>query len=341
MFTIPAKNTTMIGSMPYATAEEALAAMDKHPLSIPAWPQLPPRSFKEGMLVQYGEGLPGMRADDAEKKVWVERNDALLNDMSSFYEDVVNGNLERFALSEDFAGSFSAFVKKMEVQKPEIMKCQVVGPFSLGLGIKDSNDKAPWFDDQYHDILLKGLTAKARWQVQSYKHITDNVISFFDEPILSALGTAAYVSISDDVVINDLNEMAGELHNDGALVGVHCCGNMDWGLLARSDIDIISFDAYTFGEKVALYPEDVQAFIEKGGYLAWGIVPTGDAESIQSVSEDILKTKMDELYAHYKAKGIDEDKLRVQSIFTPACGMGNLTEDEADKVMTLLEAMGK
>lgn len=68
MFTVKKKPTTMIGSMPGLTVEEAVGLLAQHPLSIPTWFQLPRRSFKEAMIPQYCEGFPGIRIDEAEKK---------------------------------------------------------------------------------------------------------------------------------------------------------------------------------------------------------------------------------------------------------------------------------
>ena len=56
--------------------------------------------------------------------------------------------------------------------------------------------------------------------------------------------------------------------------GIHCCGKADWPLVINSGADIISFDAYDYSGTIALYPGEFSGFLKKGGYLAWGIVPT-------------------------------------------------------------------
>ena len=64
MFEIPANKTTMIGSVPHQDIESAIELLKRFPLDIPAWPQLPKRSFKEGMMPQYSEGFPGIKIDE-------------------------------------------------------------------------------------------------------------------------------------------------------------------------------------------------------------------------------------------------------------------------------------
>ena len=59
--------------------------------------------------------------------------------------------------------------------------------------------------------------------------------------------------------------------------------------MARPDVNIISFDAYGFGDKVALYLEEIQAFLNSGGRLAVGIVPTADLEALHRESLESLK----------------------------------------------------
>jgi methionine synthase II (cobalamin-independent) len=208
------------------------------------------------------------------------------------------------------------------------------------LGINDQEGRAVWFDEQYREAVLKGMVRKALWQAKELGTYADKVIIFFDEPILSALGTPAYMGISDDNVLTALNEMSEEVQAAGAAVGVHCCGNMDWSLLARSSIDIISFDAFSYGEKVGLYTEALNSFLERGGYLAWGIVPTSDSEIVRQASEEVLERKVGDLITLYTEKGIDRQRLLDQMLFTPACGMGNLSSDDAEKVLALLKAVG-
>ena len=55
---------TAIGSMPHTDPGVACSLVLKYLASVPAWPQLPKRSFKEGMYVQCTQGLPGLKLKD-------------------------------------------------------------------------------------------------------------------------------------------------------------------------------------------------------------------------------------------------------------------------------------
>lgn len=331
-------NTTMIGSMPQKSAAQAFAALDRHPLTIPAWPQLPRRSFKEAMIPQYSEGFPGIRVDEQEKRIWVQMNDRLIDSMTAFFENVVAENLDAFVMTEAYAEGFYAFLHKHSAHKLPVAKGQLTGPFTFGLGLNDHEKKAVWFDGQYRDVVVNGLRMKALWQVRELKKTAEKVIIFFDEPILSALGTPAYISIQDEEVVAVLNELAAALHEVEALVGVHCCGNMDWGLLAKTDVDIIAFDAYFYGDKLSLYPDQLNRFLIRGGCLAWGIVPTGDVDKLRNETLQTQRQRITELKKLFIEKHMDRELVEKRILFTPSCGMGSgtLNEDDSEIVLRLL-----
>jgi hypothetical protein len=57
--------------------------------------------------------------------------------------------------------------------------------------------------------------------------------------------------------------------------GVHLCGNPDWDFLLNLDLDVVSLDVYTNAEIFASYAASIRKFIDRGGVIVWGIVPTG------------------------------------------------------------------
>jgi hypothetical protein len=94
-------------------------------------------------------------------------------------------------------------------------------------------------------------------------------------------------------------------------------------------VDILNFDAYGYLETLSLYPRELRAFLERGGILAWGIVPTNDAirnEDVRSLAQRI-RSGLETL----TRKGIDPDLLR-RAILTPSCGTGSLPIPLAERV---------
>ena len=150
------QNTTMIGSLPHSSPDAALSLLDRYPLTIPAWPQLPKRLFKESMVPQYSEGFPGMQVDEEHKRFRVQRDDGLIDEMTRFYEDVIAENIDAFALSPEYASGFHAFCETLDKNNISLplVKGQVTGPFTFGLGMNDNDGKALWFDEQYRERIF-------------------------------------------------------------------------------------------------------------------------------------------------------------------------------------------
>ena len=105
-------------------------------------------------------------------------------------------------------------------------------------------------------------------------------------------------------------------------------------LVAWCGLEWEPFDAFGFGESIALYPDQVKKYLETGSYLAWGLVPT--SEKIIGQTVDSLVKHFDGLLENLAGKGIGRDLVQSQSIITPSCGTGSLGQELAEKVFDLL-----
>ena len=136
-----------------------------------------------------------------------------------------------------------------------------------------------------------------------------------------------------------LNVIIQEIHSKGSIAGVHCCGNTDWSIFTDTDIDIINFDAYAYIDSVLLYYKEINKFLQRGGCLAWGIVPTSEAvlkETSQTLFEQLSKG-IEEL----EKKSIPRNLMIANSILTPSCGMGTLSEALTEDIITKLNRVSK
>lgn len=324
--------TTGIGSLPYIDAEKAVE-LSCNRFDIPFWPQLPKRGFKENMYVQFAQGLPSLFIDDKKKKIYVDTTKDLSEGLGKLYEIYISNDYMSLGLTRDFAEGFCVFLDR--VKDLNHVKGQITGPVSLGLSIVDEKGKSIIYNDTLRDALIKLLEIKAAYQVDKLKVISKKIIIFIDEPYLTGFGSS-FVSIERPDVKSMLNSVIEKIHSKGALSGIHCCGNTDWSLLAETDIDIINFDAYAYLDSLLLYPESIKVFLKRGGYLAWGIVPT---------SEDIAKETPESLFKKL-VSGIDiltkklvpKDLIISNSILAPSCGMGTLSEKLAEDIIAKLSS---
>ena len=330
--------TTHVGSVPYTEAP-ALCERLAQTLDIPAWPQLTHRTFRENMYVQYSQGLPGIVLDEANEKISFDTSADLTPALEAFYACYLAEDVDSFALKPDYAAGFYAMLDVLRARPGDWAKGQVTGPISLGLTVTDQNLRAGLYNDLLADAIVKNAAMIARWQVRQLRAVRPNVIIFVDEPYMASFGSA-YISLSREQVITMLDEVFAAIHQEGARGGVHCCANTDWSVLLATIVDVLNLDAYGYLENLALYPVELRAFLDRGGLVAWGIVPNDD--EIDKVTPETLARRLRDGLAlisrKAQARGVNltADELASRSLITPRCGLGPTTVDNADKALQTL-----
>ncbi len=338
----PQGRTLLIGSLPLKDHQAASRMVYDHTPEIPLWVQLP--AFKkEGMMVQFLSGLPGLtpKGDDYYIDTAKETFEA---DLLHFYEEYMSVveetqeiNASSFALDPDTARGFFVFLEQLGTRMPGpvALKGQITGPITLATGTKDQNGRAVFYNDQLRDVVVKLIAQKARWQVKQLEPFDLPVILFFDEPALAGFGSSAFISITPDEISSCFQEVIDAVHSAGGLAGIHVCSNTEWSLVLNSSADIVSFDAYAYFDKFLLYPDQIKKFINRGGIIAWGIVPTLRAEDIETETADSLAMRWEAQFQAISKLGIDKTRLFSQTLITPACGTGSLTEALAKRVLEM------
>ena len=330
---------TGIGSFPHTGEKEVFDLILDHFSDIPFWPQFPRRTFFEGMVVQYSQGFPCLRWVETEQKAWVDPSGGGEKEVENFYESAEKGELEPFRMTDDFAKGLG-ILKELTAPKyrsrMKYIKGQITGPITFGLSLADRERRPIFYDPTLRDILLKHLSLKARWMEKRFNDLLPGIrtIISFDEPSLSSYGSA-FSSLNREEVIASLNECLSAVRG---LKGVHCCGNTDWGLLFDTALDILSFDAYGYLETLALYPKELSAFLERGGILAWGIVPTDEA--ITNEDAEGLVRRFKKGMETLSKRGIDPLLLQ-RAIITPSCGTASLSVPLAEQVHRITAEVSK
>ncbi len=331
----PRLATTAIGSLPFADSHEAASFAIGAGLSIPFWPQIPRRSFLEGMIPQYSEGMPCVSMNREEERIWFDPGEKSSR-LEEFYEEFLREDCSFFAISPDAAGGLYAFERLASGRTWPYVKGQSTGPVTFSTGVYSLNRETLYSDPDLRDAAVKMLVRKVEWQIGRLRqYASENVLIFVDEPSLAAYGSGAYVYLSEEKVQTLLREVFDAIAATGAISGIHICGNSDWGMIARSGVRIINFDAYRYGATMALYPDEIRRFLEGGGCIAWGIVPTDD--TIRQENANSLTERLRSHLAALAAKGIPGELLRERALLTPSCGAGTMAADDARLVFRLLK----
>jgi hypothetical protein len=113
-----------------------------------------------------------------------------------------------------------------------------------------------------------------------------------------------------------------------AITGLHCCGQADWRLLMQAGPQILSLP---IDGGIELAAGATAAFLERGGWIAWGAVPT-DRPVGESV--DRLWRQLSLLWCTLVTEGgADAVRLRTQAMITPACGLWRHGIPQAEQVL--------
>jgi methionine synthase II (cobalamin-independent) len=334
---------TLIGSLPAADHQQALDWILEATPDIPLWPQLPALP-QEKMLNQFIEGLPGI-IEDGERTYFDIYTDSFNQEQLAFYEDYLRVTEHpetlldsRFKTSPERAAGLYLLAKQAGNTPARLtaVKGQVTGPFTMLTGIADIDHKLGYYDPTFRDIIVKGIAVKAAWQVAYLKQVFDvPIFLFIDEPALAGLGSSSFISISREDISQDLVEVTSAIQGSGGLAGVHVCANTDWNILLNSDIDIISFDAYSFFDKFITCKSLIHTFLERGSFIAWGIIPTGEPEHIEKETAESLIQRWEKQADLLSGGKWDTGSLLEQTIITPSCGTGSLSPELARKVLKL------
>ncbi|MEW6220486.1 MAG: hypothetical protein AB1634_13275 [Thermodesulfobacteriota bacterium] len=332
---------TLIGSLPLNDHQEALRWIFASVPQVPLWPQLPGR-LREGMLRQFVEGFPGI-VEDEERVIFNTRANTFDQELLAFYEDYLKALEDparlvgsRFETSMERAAGLYALREALRERSGLVaVKGQITGPFTLLTGLHDQDGRAAYFDPALRDMAVKGLALKAAWQVHFFAASRLPVLVFIDEPGLAGLGSSAFVGVSRADVSQDLGEVIGAIHGAEGLAGIHICGNTDWGVVLSLPIDVLSFDAFTYFDRLAMFRVELSTFLARGGILAWGLVPTGRAEDIAAVTVDGLSELWRRQAGQLVAANRSLSAILGQTLITPSCGTGSLTPELARKVLDL------
>jgi methionine synthase II (cobalamin-independent) len=343
----PQCRATTIGSLPHTDVAQGTALMFENTPEIPAWVQFPKRSIHEGMMLQFTEGMPALMQDGTNFHFDTTPSD-FAEQLTEFYAGYLSvtesgdvAALERLGVSPKYAAGFDEFIRRLPEHAAShevfMLKGQLTGPFTLGTNLLDQDRRCSYYHDQLHDVVVKTVALKAMWQLKRFQEFQLPVTIFLDEPSLLGFGSQTFLTISRDDVIADINEAAAAIHAQGGLAGVHCEANTDWSLLMETDLDILDFDAYDHLQAITLYPAELRAFLDRGGWLGWGIVPTLDKEAAATETVHSLLARFEGGLQLLSRKGFDQELLVHRALITPSCGAGGvLTEALARRVLGLL-----
>jgi len=299
--------TTAMAVMPHTNAERALEMALS--LDVPFWPQLPNYSYYEDMYVQAAEHFPGiiLNMDQRTLRFSMDKFAEELEEALLRFEDPTY-----FDVSETYSTVYHGFLALNLKDRPAI-RGQLEGPISFGFNILDQDERPILFDDTVRSFMLDFMAKRLNVQLSRLKQRNANAFMFVDEPGLQFL-FSAMSGYSDLKAKGDLDQFFTQVDRPR---GIHLCGNPDWDFLLNLDLDVLSLDVYTNAEIFASYAAAIKRFLDRGGVIVWGIVPTGSEAFAQEEIPTLIQ-RLENIWKTLWSKGIDRDRLIARSMLSPA-----------------------
>jgi hypothetical protein len=331
--TIPGKlHTTAMAVMPHKDASKAL--QQALSLDIPFWPQLPRLNYYEDMYVQASEHFLGIILDLENQKLSFSMDkfvDELEDAMAHFDEP------EYFDIGRDYSQVYHQFLA-MDLSSYPAIRGQLEGPISFGFNVLDQDKRPILFDDTVRPFMLEFMAKRINVQLRNLKQLNPNAFMFVDEPGLQFIFNALS-GYDSNKAKQDMDLFYSMIDRPA---GVHLCGNPDWDFLLNLDIDILALDIYSNGEIFSSYAKSISRFLDKGGTLVWGIVPT-NFEPFENENIDSLEMRLEQVWDNLKKHKIDKDLLLSKSLISPAtcCLVNPDGEKTVEKAFSVIRNLSK
>jgi methionine synthase II (cobalamin-independent) len=328
---LPTCATTGIGSLPHTQLELGLQAALA--LDIPFLPQLPMGRPSEFMIPQALDGLPGLRWDDEGMcTVDLEAWEAGRADFQGRLEAALSsGALEGFEPSLEGCRAWRPFLWEVENRKLAFAKAQVAGPFTVRSVARTSDGRAALDVPGLDEAIFRLVLARSLAMVKALRRAGTTPLFFLDEPGLYAFERANPRHL---LAMQELRLLVVALQREGALVGVHCCGNTEWASLLDAGLDMLSLDVKLSLDAVLEETGAFARFLDSGATLSLGIIPT-DLASTYEVGELV-----DAVEVSLKAAlppGHSFAQVGTQVVLTPACGLAMRSVVDAERVLEQLK----
>jgi hypothetical protein len=337
--------TTAMGIMPHRDVDRALELALS--LDIPFWPQLPNMSIYEDMYVQASQNFPGVSVDfDRERLVFnTARFGQELDDYFIKME-----HPETFMLTEEYSRVFLRFLSA-GLQDYRAIRGQVIGPVSFGFKVLDEQLKPIIYNDAVRAVLFDFIQKKANIQYQQLNKRNSNAFVWLDEPGLG-YAFSAFSGYNEQHAKEDYRDFLDGLQSPK---GVHLCADVNLPYLLELGVEILSFDAYQIEFMPKEYASAVAGFLNRGGVIAWGIIPT-ESTTLGAQTPDALAAILSDYWKVIgQNTGLAVNQIAEQALVAPArcclkdtgqatsatvvreeCQVSNLEESTVEKAFALL-----
>ena len=325
---VAAGAVTGIGSLPLTSITSAVRSVAEFSPEIPFWPQLPQLSERQSIVGQglgIVENLIEPRNEGYGYQVREGQLDSVLEGFHRSSGELTLANAAGFGAFEE-ALSSGLFTSAVAV------KGQIEGPITLSAYLFH-NGRPFLADPVLFAAIAFHVSQIIAWQIDRLKSAGLPVLMFVDEPAL-CLDAPVADAVPEEQRLNALAATLQDARIRGAYAGLHCCAARPFERMCRVQPDIISFDAHAgldsfFADWHAL------DFMQQGGTVAYGIVPTRPGvNAVDSASIFLRWLKAASLAG-------DPQKFAQRAMITATCGLGLLETSAVAESFSVAHSVSK
>ena len=290
-----------VGSLPHTDSAVA-SAFSIGEFEIATVPTLPKRSASAGMLAQAATLLDGVEATDR----------GLVAGAPTLRGGPGAQNLDADAFAD--LAAFLELGRKVNLDGAPV-KWQFVGPITVGCALVEAG-MAP---SEAFALAVEVVDTGVRSIEASIADVLPNCeqLVLLDEPRLVDLMNDDFPVPPDHAVDVLAASMAAPASSTA--VGVHCCGPCDVATLLATGPRVISVQVDDSLLNAAGY---LAGFIESGGVVAWGVVPTDGPVADRAHR---WWRRLSDLWCALVQRGCDPVELRQRSLVSTECGLAGHT----------------
>jgi hypothetical protein len=244
---------------------------------------------------------------------------ALFDKELGIYSERMN-DLSSFALSPAYSVVFHRFLTE-DLSRYAAIRGQNIGPVSFGFRATDNDNKPIIYDDGIRSLMFDFIQKKVNVQYRQLKEKNPHTFVWLDEPGLGWV----FSGLSGYADVQAKREYADFLDGLEGIRALHLCANVNLPYLLSMGLDILSFDAFQLEIMPKGYAEAVAGFINKGGVISWGIVPTDSVILAEATPENLFRLLIGYWEVVAQNAGVSLKQLAEQALVAPArCCLKNI-----------------
>lgn len=284
-----------VGALAYNDLESAVRMEAKLFDKSPFLAELPNIYPNDTILNRTLYNIPGIAIENnkIQFKTGSKEYQLAIQHLEKTFNNPQKNQLDTYAIETDYFEKFKQLIKKF---KSPYACINLIGPFTLGQMLNKAAEEQVLADKSFRKLFIQAICIKALWAIETIRDISPDTtpIIILEEPLFSSLGDLKREneSITPELVTNIFAKVIDKLKPTGALIAIQCMEKCDWKIPINAGADIISFDAYNNPNNLCIIPDEIKEFLERGGKINWGIIPTMTESLVKSLNIDAVEKRL-------------------------------------------------